>query len=551
MIERYASPSRKSLPIISGEWGYATQARGGVPLDTQAAFIARQQLANLHSGVPISIWYDWKNDGPDVNEREHNFGTVTLDLRPKPSYLAVQTLTRQLDGFRIARRLDDGSTNAWVLLCLNERGDQKLAAWSTDGTNEFVFAAKNLTSDDVSAVNVTGTTLAPNVAGGKLRLSLQPGPQYVTFKRPLPELTAAAAWRVGPDVASLITAGKTDAVIVPVSAKNPFEQRALVRFRLTGLPGVPPQEVEKFVLPGQSARHVFQATVHERPADGFTGAMVTEFLIEDKGDRFTTLGRWSEPIEFTIANPITMTYASVAAGLRVQIENPTRDTFEGRLRAGATDRSVTLSREQPDATLTLAGESTAARVELHDLANRLVATAPGATFRPLDLPRMRAALDGDAKIPAKASLISTNAPAGDAPYARVWQLDYQFDAGWRFLRCEPVEAATGRWEKLSIKGQPTALGMWIHGDGSKNALRMRLMDSAGQTFQPNGPNLTWQGWRWVTFDLVDLKHAGHWGGANDGVAVGELRLDCPLLVDGSRNETRGTLYFTGMAWIYP
>ena len=551
LIERYAPPARRNLPIISGEWGYATHAKGGVALDSQAAFLARQQLANLYAGVPLSIWYDWKNDGPDASEREHNFGTVTLDLKPKPSYLAAQTLTRQLDGFRIARRLDGGSSNAWVLLLVNRRGEQKLAAWSTAGTStEFIFTAKNLAPDDVSAVDIAGTAIAPEVTGGKLRLLLTTAPQYVSFKNQLPELTAAAAWRVGPDVASLIFAGRNDSLVVPVLARNPFTERALVRLRLTGLPGVPPLQIEKFILPGQSASHVFQTTVYERPADGFTGALVAEFLLEEKGDRFATLGRWSEPIEFSVANPIKLTYAPVADGLRVQIENPAREAFDGRLRAGSTDQPVTLTDARPDATHTLAGESTAARVELRDALNHLVATAPGATFRPLDLPRMKSALDGDSKVPAKANLALTNAPAGDAPYPRAWKLDYQFGAGWRFLRCEPVNAA-GRWDKLPIKGRPSALGMWIYGDGSRNALRMRLADSAGQTFQPSGPNLTWQGWRWVTFDLVDLKHAGHWGGADDGVPVGELRLDCPLLVDGSRNQTSGTIYFTGMTWIFP
>jgi polysaccharide biosynthesis protein PslG len=50
--------------------------------------------------VPISIWYDWKNDGPDLAEREHNFGTVTHDLQPKPAYTALQTLTKELRDFR-------------------------------------------------------------------------------------------------------------------------------------------------------------------------------------------------------------------------------------------------------------------------------------------------------------------------------------------------------------------------------------------------------------------------------------------------------------------
>ena len=551
MIERHASPARRNLPIISGEWGYATHAKGGVTVDTQAAFIARQQLANLHSGVPLSIWYDWKNDGPDVNYGEHNFGTVTLDLQPKPSFLAVQTLTRQLGGHRIARRLDGSSTNAWVLLCTNERGDQRLAAWTTDTAAEFAFTAKNLSADDVSVVDVTGNAIPPQVEGGQLRLALRPGPQYVTFKKPLPQLTAAAAWRAGPNVPTLITAGKNDSVVVPVSAKNPFEQRALVRFRLGGLPGVVPQEAEKFVPPGQSAGHIFHATVHERPADGFTGAVVTEFLLEDKNERFVTLGRWTEPLDFVIANPLGLSCAPVAAGLRVQIGNPAGEEFEGRLRAGTTDQAIALTRAEPEAVFNLTGESSAARIELRDVANHLVASTPGATFRPLEIPHMKAALDGDAKVPAKANLTWTNAPGENAPHPRAWQLNYQFDSGWRFLRCEPIEAATGRGEKLPIKGRPSALGMWIHGDGSKNALRLRVMDSGGQTFQPTGPNLTWQGWRWVTFDLTDFQHAGHWGGANDGVAHGDLRLDCPLLLDGSRSETKGTIYFAGMTWIYP
>lgn len=89
LIERHAPAAKKNkVPILSGEWGYATHTKG-LSLETQAAFAARQQLANLLNGVPLSIWYDWKNDGNDPNEREHNFGTVLPDLKPKPAYVAI------------------------------------------------------------------------------------------------------------------------------------------------------------------------------------------------------------------------------------------------------------------------------------------------------------------------------------------------------------------------------------------------------------------------------------------------------------------------------
>ncbi len=76
-------PKKAKIPILSGEWGYHTSSHG-VSLETQAAYAARQQLFNLSKGVPLSIWYDWKNDGTNPNDGEQNFGTVTDALDPKP-----------------------------------------------------------------------------------------------------------------------------------------------------------------------------------------------------------------------------------------------------------------------------------------------------------------------------------------------------------------------------------------------------------------------------------------------------------------------------------
>ncbi len=131
MIECYAPVARKNkIPILSGEWGY-TSFTGGVPMETQAAYLVRQQLFNLWSGIPISIWYDWKNDGPDPKEGEHNFGTVTGDLKPKPAYLAMQNLSRELSGFKIVRRLKTERAEDFILLCQNKSRLKKFAAWTT------------------------------------------------------------------------------------------------------------------------------------------------------------------------------------------------------------------------------------------------------------------------------------------------------------------------------------------------------------------------------------------------------------------------------------
>ncbi|MHB8519630.1 MAG: cellulase family glycosylhydrolase [Limisphaerales bacterium] len=183
LIERYApNEAKKRLPILSGEWGYATHTKG-LSLETQAAFIVRQQLSNLLNGVPVSIWYDWQNDGPDAGEREHNFGTVTGELAPKPAYVAVQTLTRELSGYRIERRLRSASENDYALLLVNAGGKQKLAAWTTGEPHEATFELGGLTAKTTLAVNGRGENWPVKIEKRRLILELAPLPEYVTFKK--------------------------------------------------------------------------------------------------------------------------------------------------------------------------------------------------------------------------------------------------------------------------------------------------------------------------------------------------------------------------------
>ena len=125
----------------------------------------------------------------------------------------------------------------------------------------------------------------------------------------------------------------------------------------------------------------------------------------------------------------------------------------------------------------------------------------------------------------------------------MFALDYQFTEGWRFVRCD---AGSG----LRLESHPVGLGVWVYGDNSGNSLRVRVRDASGQTFQPGGPKLNWSGWRWVTFDLEHLVEAGHWGGANDGVVKGDLSLETPLLLDGTRHKTSGRIYFAGFTALY-
>jgi hypothetical protein len=104
MIGHYTPEGKEKIPVISSEWGYSS-ATNGVSVETQAAFIVRMQLTSLLSDIPVTIWYDWKNDGNEPSDFEHNCGTVTSDLKPKPAYTAIRVMNEQLKGFTLIRRI--------------------------------------------------------------------------------------------------------------------------------------------------------------------------------------------------------------------------------------------------------------------------------------------------------------------------------------------------------------------------------------------------------------------------------------------------------------
>jgi polysaccharide biosynthesis protein PslG len=178
LIDRYVPSKKDRIPILSGEWGYSTWKRG-VTLETQGAFIARQQLANLFNGVPLSIWYDWKNDGTDPNENEHNFGTVLPDLTPKPAYVAIKTLTHELAGYRIVRRLALANDKDYALLCEDPSGGQKLAAWTLGEPHPVSLEMSLKGEAKPTAVRGSGEPFTPKVESSRLLLDLGPAPLYV------------------------------------------------------------------------------------------------------------------------------------------------------------------------------------------------------------------------------------------------------------------------------------------------------------------------------------------------------------------------------------
>ena len=180
LIDRYAPVEKREMPIISSEWGYSSSIEG-VSLEKQEAYIVRMQLYNLLNGIPISIWYDWKNDGIDSSEIEHNFGTVSYHLKPKPAYNAIHTMNKQLKGFTFSRRIDVKNDNDFVMLFKNDKGDYKISAWTMIPEHPVVLDIKLTEVRSLTASDGRGNELKLKTDHGSLVLDLDALPQYITL----------------------------------------------------------------------------------------------------------------------------------------------------------------------------------------------------------------------------------------------------------------------------------------------------------------------------------------------------------------------------------
>jgi hypothetical protein len=182
--------------------GYST-AWNSFDDEKQGKFLARQWLVNLMNDVPLSIWYDWHDDGPDSKEAEHRFGTVGHEYHknrepvydPKPSYLAARTLVKQLKGFRFNKRLMLQSPDDYVLLFSREisgKTEVKLVVWTTGVPHRVLIPTS---STQFSGAHTWEGPIKPPTAGKNgLSVELTDAPQYFTPFRPNELLLIAAAW---------------------------------------------------------------------------------------------------------------------------------------------------------------------------------------------------------------------------------------------------------------------------------------------------------------------------------------------------------------------
>jgi hypothetical protein len=166
----------RNLPIWDTEWGYSSAQFGDghapAARRRQALFAVRRLLASRLSGLPLGVWYDLRDDGPDAADAEQNFGLLASDGSPKPALVALRALhavarDRVLAGtLELAGPLVNG-------LALDGPRDRVVVLWTANGESVSVRTPRPSAASDLF-----GTTLP---LAGSYTLDEERGPIVLTF----------------------------------------------------------------------------------------------------------------------------------------------------------------------------------------------------------------------------------------------------------------------------------------------------------------------------------------------------------------------------------
>lgn len=187
-----------SKTIVSSEWGYTTSGLYGNKVDilTQAKYLTRMYLVNLMNRVPITIMYDWKDDGIDPSNSENSFGMIANEQISllflgresyfiKPAYYAVYTLTKNLNEFKFLERINIENDSSIYLLKFSNGLEQKFVIWTTLRNEKEVtldLTKMNVTNvKRVELIKMFGEHKVVSITGNFLRIDINDAPTIMSF----------------------------------------------------------------------------------------------------------------------------------------------------------------------------------------------------------------------------------------------------------------------------------------------------------------------------------------------------------------------------------
>jgi hypothetical protein len=173
------------------EWGYSsdnapkdapTNGHTSAGRRRQATLAVRELLTVWALGLPVAVWYDLRDDGPDASNPEHNYGLLDAAGNEKPAMTAVRYLMSNTASRKYVDTIA-GTPEGTHAMRWKGSGDTLWVVWTDDpgGRRSVEYPRQNL----VSVTDVSGKAVkAKDRPGGLGRIEVKEadGPVFLVWK---------------------------------------------------------------------------------------------------------------------------------------------------------------------------------------------------------------------------------------------------------------------------------------------------------------------------------------------------------------------------------
>lgn len=136
--------------IVISEFGWHTKGGGSVSNAMQGVYAPRLILNSVSNQIPMTIYYQWRDEASEINVSEP--GIQTIDYKPRPAYYGLKTLINELNGYHYVRNIN--RSGVFILLFANQKSNQKIAYWS-NGTHRTSLRFRFNNSQVITLKNIS------------------------------------------------------------------------------------------------------------------------------------------------------------------------------------------------------------------------------------------------------------------------------------------------------------------------------------------------------------------------------------------------------------
>ena len=155
--------------LADSEWGYSVTG-GAWTAIRQADYVVRLRLLDVMAGIPLSIIYDWQDDGSDPRDTEANFGLLDFRGGTKAAFTALAGMIQDLSGQRYMGHVVTSRRSDFLMAFGADGIVRKLVGWAaSDGESEVAFS-EPVCVDATYAGRATYEMAACGPSGFELRL---------------------------------------------------------------------------------------------------------------------------------------------------------------------------------------------------------------------------------------------------------------------------------------------------------------------------------------------------------------------------------------------